>query len=105
MSEEHWFEMQQIFRAMLQDHHIYIFEKRRTGKVMRIYHIKVYGIHNGVWDFTPLLIRILGVKGNDLRIYSKLEFVKQVCRALEELGYPKPDESIEIISDYIRWLE
>lgn len=97
--------MLQIFRGMLQDRHIYIFEKRRTGKVMFIYHIKVYGIHQGVWDFTPLMLHLLEVKGDDLKIYSKFEFVKQVCKAIEKLGYPLPEKSYETISDYIRWIE
>lgn len=105
MTEERRFEMLQIFRGMLQDHHIYIFEKRRTGKAMIIYHIKVFGIHKGVWDFTPLMLHLLGVKGDDLKTYSKKEFVKQVCKAIEALGYPRPDESYETISDNIRWLE
>ena len=105
MSEEHKNEMLQIFRRMLQERNIFIFEKRRTGKALFIYHIKVYGIHQGVWDFTPLMLHLLNVKGDDLRIYSKLEFVKQVCKAIEALGYPRPDKSYETISDNVRWLE
>jgi hypothetical protein len=105
MTDEQRFEMLQIFRGMLADKHIYIFEKRRTGKVMLIYHIKVFGIHNGVWDFTPLLLHLLNIEGDDLKVYSKKEFVKQVCKALQELGYPLPGDNYEIISDNIRWLE
>lgn len=105
MTEEHRLEMLQIFLEKLQGGHIYIFEKRRTGRVMLIYHIKVYGIHKGVWDFTPLIIHLLGVKGDDLKTYSKLELVKQICKAIEALGYPAPDKSYEQISDNIRWLE
>ena len=105
MSDEHRFEMLQIFRGMLQDGHIYIFEKRRTGKVMLIYHIKVFGIHKGVWDFTPLMLHLLEVKGDDLKVYSKKEFVKMVCKAIEKLGYPLPGKGYESISDNIRWLE
>ena len=105
MTEEQRFEMLQKFRGMLQDKHVYIFEKRRTGKVMFIYHIKVFGIHNGVWDFTPLMIHLLGVKSDELKVYSKFEFTKAVCKAIEELGYPLPEKNYETISDYIRWLE
>ena len=105
MSDEHRFEMLQIFRGMLADGHIYIFEKRRTGKTMFIYHIKVYGIHKGVWDFTPLMLHLLNIKGDDLKTYSKKEFVKLVCKAIEALGYPAFDKSYEQISDNIRWLE
>lgn len=105
LTDEQRFNMLQIFRGMLADRNVYIFEKRRTGKVMFIYHIKVYGIHKGVWDFTPLVMHLLNIKGDELKIYSKLELVKQICKALEELGYPAPDKSYEQISDNIRWLE
>ena len=105
MTEEHRFEMLQIFRSMLEDGHVYIFEKRRTGKETMIFHIKVYGIHKGVWDFTPLILHLLDIKGGDLRIYDKLVFVKAFCKAIEKLGYPLPGKSYESISDNIRWIE
>lgn len=104
-TDEHRFEMLQIFRGMLRDHHIYIFEKRRTGKVTPIYHVKVYGIHKGTWDFTPLILHLLHIEGDDLKTCSKTDLVKAFCKAIEELGYPKEEESYEEISNNIRWLE